>query len=125
MAGSGVNLATTRDGGSYNKLQRPENYLMSSITVPPPAKAQLTDALSSTHASKRKREQDSDISRNQRVRLGKDAAEMEKPRPGNTNKERQRGTDCGMRTMLPGLDDEGNSSDEGIGEALAYLRDVR
>jgi hypothetical protein len=125
MAGSGVNLATTRDGGTYNKLQRPDDYLMSSTTAPPPAKAILTDALSSTYAGKRKRENDDDASSNQRMRLGKDAGEVGKPRYESTSKERSRVTDCGMRTMLPGLDDEGNSSDDGIGEALAYLRDVR
>jgi hypothetical protein len=31
----------------------------------------------------------------------------------------------GMRSLLPGLDDEGHSSDEGTIEALAYLRNVR
>jgi hypothetical protein len=124
MAGPGVNLATTRDGGSYNKLQRPQNYLMTGTTPTPPPKALLPEALAPTYTSKRKRE-DGGLQRNQRTRLERESVETPKSRPGSTSKERSRGTECGMRTILPGLDDEGQSSDEGVSEALAYLRNVR
>jgi hypothetical protein len=124
MAGSGVNMATTKDGGSYNKLQRPENYLISSTAPTPPPKALLPEVLASTHTNKRKRE-DGGSQRNQRTRLEREPVEMLKSRPGSTSKERSRGLECGMRSILPGLDDEGQSSDEGVREALAYLRNVR
>jgi hypothetical protein len=125
MAGSGVNLATTRDGGSYNKLQRPENYLMPATAPAPPPKALLPEALALTYTSKRKREHDGGVQRNQRTKLERESEETLRSRPGSTSKERSRGTECGMRTILPGLDDESHSSDEDVSEALAYLRSVR
>lgn len=115
MAGPGVNLAITKDGGTYNKLQRPQDYLMSAITAPPPKKLPIADTTSSTSAGKRKREHANLTSKHKRTRMEHDS----------TSKERTRVIDCGMRTILPGLDDEEHSSDDSIGEALAYLRNVR
>jgi hypothetical protein len=105
----------SRHGRVWRKLQRPQDYLMSAITAPPPKKLPIADTTSSTSASKRKREHANATPKHKRTRLEQDS----------TSKERTRVIDCGMRTILPGLDDEEHSSDDSIGEALAYLRNVR
>ncbi|KAH8698069.1 hypothetical protein GQ44DRAFT_779267 [Phaeosphaeriaceae sp. PMI808] len=100
MTGRGINLAVTKDGGAYNKLQRPHNYL-SSATNPPlaPKNIPRTEAL----PAKRKHEHTAAISIYKRHKLEQEP---------------------GMRPVL-GCDIEGHSSDGSIDEALTYLRDVR
>lgn len=107
MANPGVNRAITKDGGTYNKLQRPDNYLMPTTsnlpslvaggTIPPPS-------------SKRKRADD--------VVPGVKRA---RPEGGSATGNR----DYGMRAMLPAAEDEEQISDDSTSEALAYLRSVR
>jgi hypothetical protein len=125
MAGPGLNLAVTKDGGSYNKLQRPQDYLMPSTHPPPPKAMSPANALSSTSASKRKRDHANGTSKHKRTRLEQDHEEVGNPRTWTSGREKPRSTDCGMRSLLPGLDDEEHTSDDGVSEALAYLRDVR
>jgi hypothetical protein len=111
--GPGINLATTKDGGTYNKLQRPEDYLMPA-TAPPPLPPPKNTPLSDTaYTSKRKLEHANFSAARKRTKVGA------------ASKEQCRDVDYGMKTTLPGLDDEQYSSDEGTSEALAYLRDVR
>lgn len=116
MATSGLNLAVTKDGQSYNKLQRPADYLTSTQSTPPPLAAVSSSAVTS---AKRKREQN-------------DEPGIKRPRNDrNTQnfKERQRAPqkhqEHGIQTVLPGLDGEEQLSDESTGEALAYLHSVR
>jgi hypothetical protein len=125
MAGPGVNLAITKDGGTYNKLQRPDNYLTSTTPLPPPKKQPLADHIPSTGAIKRKHEHADPASKYKRTRVGQDRSHGDTSDTWAAGKERLRGVENGMRTMLPGLDDEQHSVDGDIDEALAYLRDVR
>lgn len=105
MATSGANLAVTKDGGAYNKLRRPDDYLMGATApIPPP----LPAARGPEKSNKRKWEQEV-------------APGVKRPRPENN----KYGEDTGMRTILPSFEDEGHSSDESTNEALAYLRNVR
>jgi hypothetical protein len=114
MGEPGANLAVTKDGGTYNKLQRPQDYMMPSTHPPPkampPKEAPRANTLPETSASKRKRDQSNGTSNHKRTRVEQGGEEE---------------LHYGMRSLLPGLDDEGHSSDEGTIEALAYLRNVR
>lgn len=124
MAGPGVNLATTKDGGAYNKLQRPADYLALTANAPP-RDASSTESTPPTSASKRKRESEEDATEPKRTRASLDH-KGPKPRHGSGEKGKPRVTESGMRALLPGLDEDGGSSDEGsMSEALAYLRNVR
>jgi hypothetical protein len=111
--GPGINLATTKDGGIYNKLQRPEDYLMPATAPPPLLPPKNTPLADTAYTSKRKLEHANLSTTCKRTKVGA------------ASKEQCRDVDCGMKTTLPGLDDERYSSDEGTSEALAYLRDVR
>ncbi|KAH7078550.1 hypothetical protein FB567DRAFT_572061 [Paraphoma chrysanthemicola] len=110
MAGSGVNLAVTKDGGSYNKLQRPQDYLTASAPVPPLEDALPVETPESTSQFKRKREPTDGSSTSKRKRQVQDTSQLDS---------------CGMRTTLPGLDDEDFASDDSTNDAMAYLRSVR
>ncbi|KAH7405789.1 hypothetical protein DE146DRAFT_786992 [Phaeosphaeria sp. MPI-PUGE-AT-0046c] len=125
MVGPGVNLATTKDGGTYNKLQRPADYL--SLTTNAPQKdAPNVHDMSSTSASKRKREYEDNIKNQKRTRASADRVGGTNSRTGAREIGKPRAADNGMRALLPGLEDDGGSSDEGsMSEALAYLRNVR
>ncbi|KAF2131953.1 hypothetical protein P153DRAFT_364417 [Dothidotthia symphoricarpi CBS 119687] len=136
MAGHGVNLAVTKDGGSYNKLQRPGDFL-ASMSRPPPVEGLITATLPATHAGKRKRNQTASsnvhdlgqVHGSKRTRVNNSAPQPNAVRGLVDGNERSRGfgptRDCGMRTTLPGLDDDEQLSDESMSEALAYLRSVR
>jgi hypothetical protein len=123
MVGPGVNNAVTKDGGAYNKLQRPQDYLMSTTTPPPPKSATHIAAPSPPFASKRKHENVGNALKYKRPRLEQEEKGNENPRAWAANKPARR-TKFGIQLELPGLDED-CSSDEGIGEALAYLREVR
>lgn len=136
MTSSGVNLAVTKDGGSYNKLQRPDDFL-ASMSRPTPTES-LVAATPPAMQGKRKRDEaDStnvpvmnQVSGSKRTRMTKSAAQLNAGRNLVDSNDRSRGfgpaRDCGMRTTLPGLDDEdAQLSDESMSEALAYLRSVR
>jgi hypothetical protein len=123
MAGSGVNFAITKDGGAYNKLQRPQDYLMTATALPPPKNATHGGAPSQTSTSKRKHENADNTLKHKRSRPKREEAENVDSRPGTANKSSRR-TKFGIQVELPGLDGD-CSSDDDIGEALAYLRSVR
>lgn len=112
MASRGVNSAVTKDGETYNKLQRPEDYLIPTTSRPQPIVAASPLA---THPSKRKRGQDA-ATGSKRVRAEHGVAQPNIWGPVG---------ECGMRTMLPGVDDDEQLSDDSTREALAYLRSVR
>lgn len=129
MSPSGGNLAVTTDGGSYNKLRRPDDFLASLTSKPPPRDRPIS-ATSPPDSNKRKHEE-ADIS---------DAAPEEEPcskrpredrtpkavRPLAANNRRMFRPirENGMQSMFPGMDED-NLSDDDTAEALAYLRGVR
>jgi len=116
MATSGVNLAVTKDGETYNKLQRPSDYLASTQSILPPL---ATVSSSTVTNSKRKRDQN-DESGNKRLRNDRNTQNCKgRLRAPQTYQEH------GIQTVLPGLDGEEQLSDESTSEALAYLRSVR
>lgn len=97
MANSSANLAVTKDGGAYNILRRPDDYLMGATApLPPPLPAV------------RKRKWGHDI-----------APGVKRPRPENKNHD----DNIGLRTILPTFEEE-DSSGESTSEALAYLQSV-
>lgn len=118
MATSRANLATTKDGETYNKLQRPADYLTSTTPCLPPLPVPVP--INHSSASKRKRGKDTGYAGSKRSKAGNgnDWSEEEQGRSVGQVKE------CGMRTMFPEMDGEGELG-EGMEEALAYLRGVR
>lgn len=115
MSTVGVNLAVTKDGESYNKLQRPDGYLMS--TQPPSISS--STASPTAYGSKRKCAQEEAVGV-KRARIARITAHP-KNRPRAVDSYQEYGT----RTVLPGLDGEEQSSNETTSEALAYLHGVR
>ena len=115
MSNLGVNLAVTKDGETYNKLQRPDGYLISTQPLPtsPPA------ASPTTYSGKRKCAQE-EVPEVKRARIERNTAHS-KRRPRVLDSYQEYGT----RTVLPGLDGEEQLSDESTSEALAYLHSVR
>ncbi|KAF2820009.1 hypothetical protein CC86DRAFT_471661 [Ophiobolus disseminans] len=118
MVGPGINLATTKDGEMYNKLQRPSQTYLASTAPPLPPTKPLAASLSPSTTTKRKREC-LDTS------LGHKRSRLEERKAGMDVNRILRGKDCGMQTTLPSLDDEEHSSDDSTCEAMAYLRSVR
>jgi uncharacterized protein YcbK (DUF882 family) len=134
MSRSGVNLAVTRDGGTYNKLQRPDDYVAALVSKTSPGKVPVPATSSAATPHKRKLE-DADMS---------DAASDDEPESKRSKEEgaaalspvtakpisvdprriKRRVHDCGMQSMFPELEND-ESSDEATVEALAYLRSVR
>jgi hypothetical protein len=124
MAGSGVNFAITKDGGTYNKLQRPQDYLMSTTNPPPRKSVPRASAPSPTYAGKQKHDAADSTFKNKRARPEEEDLGADDFSGWAASNKRTRRTKNGILVELPGL--EGDcSSDDGIGEALAYLRDVR
>jgi len=125
MVGPGINLATTRDGEAYNKLQRPpQDYLTSTAPTLPPTKP-LPASASSVPSNKRKRYNTYETPGQKRSRIAQAKADGTSSLLRGAGGERARDADCGMKITLPGLDDEGFSSDDSTGDAIAYLRTVR
>jgi len=123
MAGTGVNQAVTKDGGAYNKLQRPQDYLLSTSTPPPRKNTTHVDAPAPPCSSKRKHDKADNSIQHKRAKIGQ--AEDGHANAGSwTANKSSRRSKFGIQVELPGLDEDG-SSDDGIGEALAYLREVR
>ncbi|KAH7381668.1 hypothetical protein BKA66DRAFT_570794 [Pyrenochaeta sp. MPI-SDFR-AT-0127] len=112
MATTNLNFAVTKDGETYNKLQRPDDYLTSPTSHPPP---RIATTFLPGHQNKRKRGQN-DASGNKRM---KEEHNLSRPNNGGPVRE------CGMRAMLPGVDDDEQHSDNSTNEAIAYLRSVR
>ncbi|KAL1796961.1 hypothetical protein ACET3X_005501 [Alternaria dauci] len=115
MSALGVNLAVTKDGETYNKLQRPDGYLIST-QLPPTNPAAASPTI---HSGKRKCAQE-EAPEVKRARIERNTAHS-KRRPRVLDSYQ----DYGTRTVLPGLDGEEQSSDESTSEALAYLHSVR
>lgn len=127
MAGSGVNFAITKDGGAYNKLSRPE-YLVSASVPPPPKKQKLSSDFLPMGANKRKQEQEQERqdTEDKRTKLETYVSEKNVQHGlNNATAHPMRDLECGMRTVLPGLNNEGDDSEESVADALAYLRSVR
>lgn len=99
MATTQVNLAVTKDGETYNKLSRPDDYLTSTTPLLPPLSPVTRPA---AQAYKRKRGRDDGTNGSKRIR-----------------------DDYDLRAQLPGGDDDASSMGEPTDEALAYLRSVR
>lgn len=121
MAGPRANLAVTKDGETYNKLQRPDVYLDGSAL--------------SGKANERKREL-ANVDKptpeitpgNKRAKIHHMDSTASNPlRSGDSHPYRSSApiADCGMRFSLPIDEDEAQYSDDSQGEALAYLRSVR
>ncbi|KAF2679510.1 hypothetical protein K458DRAFT_490595 [Lentithecium fluviatile CBS 122367] len=132
MSRPGVNLAVTKDGGSYNKLRRPDDFV-AALTSHSSPENEATRA-TPTDPHKRKLEEagisvteddDEPESKRQKEAHGlKPSLPSPKPFAADPRRIRRPVQDCGMQSMFPGLDDE-DSSDEATKEALAYLRSVR
>jgi hypothetical protein len=105
-----LNLAVTKDGESYNKLRRPDDYLMS---TPHNVSPSTTASSPTIHTGKRKGEQDMEFV-NKRPKTGR-----KRPRKPESS------WDTGMETVLPGLYGEVQATDESMSEAIAYLQSVR
>lgn len=119
MAGPRSNLAVTKDGETYNKLQRPDDFLHKTAAT--------------NQANERKRERAvgdgvvaSPGSSNKRTKTHHTDSRDKELQPSEDRRQhRSAGTvsECGMRTTLP-IDEE-EHSDDFTEEALAYLRSVR
>jgi hypothetical protein len=134
MSRSGVNLAVTRDGGTYNKLQRPDDYVEALVSNSLPGEIAVPATSSAANSHKRKLE-DADNSdaasddepeskRPKEEGAAESAPIKAKPISVDPRRIRRRVHDCGMQSMFPELDDD-ESSDDATVEALAYLRNVR
>ena len=117
MAGARANLAVTKDGESYNKLQRPD-----SLFDKPAALKQ---------ANERKRERavvDRPIadtgSGNKRAKTRHVDLAANKSQSLHDEHRAEAVSECGMRMTLP-IDEEEQHSDDSTAEALAYLRSVQ
>ncbi len=122
MSGPRANLAVTKDGEAYNKLQRPDNFLQESA--------------STNTANERKREREAfdrptagPTFGNKRAKIDHgESATRDLPAPNNGYQMYSSAApvaECGMRFTLPIDEEEAYNSDESAGEALAYLRSVR
>ncbi|KAJ8110705.1 hypothetical protein OPT61_g6512 [Boeremia exigua] len=118
MAGGRANLAVTKDGETYNKLQRPDDFLDDSGAANGRKRERaVIDRPTAGPTSGNKRTKthhdgstaNSISSSDDRHHYGSAAAIAE----------------CGMRFTLPIDDEEAYGSDDSLGEALAYLRSVR
>lgn len=116
MAGPRVNLAVTKDGETYNKLQRPGDFLEKSAALVPmnERKREHTTA-SPASCNKRSKTQHLDSIANSSQ--------------SSSDKHQYRSacpiSECGMRMTLPIDEVDEEYSDDSTGEALAYLRSVR
>ncbi|KAF3035480.1 hypothetical protein E8E12_007343 [Didymella heteroderae] len=121
MAGPRTNLAVTKDGESYNKLQRPTDF--------------LDQSAASKQANERKREHgglDAPVAGpsagNKRAKT-QHAGQASKAAQSSDDRSQYRSggpvAECGMRTTLPIDEEEAQYSDDSWGDALAYLRSVR
>ena len=120
MAGPRTNLAVTKDGGTYNKLQRPDN---------------LFDELTASKANERKRERaavdaPTSVSRleNKRAKTQHSGSTAAALSISNNSPQYRSGApvgECGMRMTFPIDEEDAQDSDDSLGEALAYLRSVR
>ncbi|KAI8937571.1 hypothetical protein NX059_005286 [Plenodomus lindquistii] len=125
MATTHSNLAVTRDGETYNKLSRPDDYLTSTTPLLPPLSPAVRPLAQS---NKRKRGRDATVNSKSSKRT-KDA-EVSTCLDDNADKRDKKDKwwstgDYGMRTILPGVDDDVESTEGSIDEAMAYLRSVR
>lgn len=122
MAGSRTNLAVTKDGEAYNKLQRPNDFLDQSAAL--------------KQANERKREHgdlDAPIagsstgSKRAKTQHTGQASKAAQSTDDRSGQHRSGGSiaECGMRTTLPIDEEEAQYSDDSLGDALAYLRSVR
>ena len=122
MAGPRTNLAVTKDGETYNKLQRPNDF--------------LDQAAASKQANERKREYgdlDAPVggtstgSKRAKTQHTGPASKAAQSTDDSSGQRRSGGpiAECGMRTTLPIDEEEAQYSDDFLGDALAYLRSVR
>jgi hypothetical protein len=116
MAASGTNLAITKDGETYNKLSRPDDYLISTQSPLPTASVASAPAIP---GNKRKHEQES-ASETKRAKTDRNTS-----RSKNRTRAHEQFREPGVRSVLPGLEGEEQLTDESIDEAVAYLRSVR
>ncbi|XPS94002.1 hypothetical protein M3J09_003328 [Ascochyta lentis] len=119
MAGARANLAVTKDGEAYNKLQRPDFFVENFA------------ALNKTNERKRERAAfDRSVAcptpGNKRAKTHHTESMANKLQSRHDKYQHHSAgpvSECGMRMTLP-IDEE-EYSDDSMGEALAYLRSVR
>lgn len=122
MAGPRTNLAVTKDGEAYNKLQRPDDF--------------LNQSAASKQANVRKREYvdlgapvAGSSTRGKRAKIQHTGQASKVAQSADDRCGQYRGggpiAECGMRTTLPIDDEEAQYTDDSLGDALAYLRSVR
>ncbi|KAF1934328.1 uncharacterized protein M421DRAFT_415356 [Didymella exigua CBS 183.55] len=121
MAGPRTNLAVTKDGEIYNKLQRPNDFLDQ------PAGPEQT--------VERKRERGAldtpvagPFSGNKRAKTQHVGLTVKSFQSSDDRNQYRGGgpiAECGMRTTLPIDEEDALYSDDSMGDALAYLRGVR
>ncbi|KAF3050704.1 hypothetical protein E8E11_002455 [Didymella keratinophila] len=122
MAGPRINLAVTKDGETYNKLQRPNDF--------------LDQSAASKQANERKREHgdldapvagSSTGSKRAKTQHTGHASKAVQSSDDKDGQHRGGGpiAECGMRTTLPIDEEEAQYSDDSLGDALAYLHSVR
>lgn len=123
MVGTGINLATTKDGEAYNKLQRPSQSYLASTAPPLPPTRSVSARYSPSTSIKRKQHSTDAPSAHKRTKVEGGNVQIKSSLAGGIRKDDA--ADCGMRVLLPSFDDDEQSSEESMSEALAYLRSVR
>lgn len=122
MASTHKNLAVTREGETYNKLSRPSDYLISTTPLLPPLSPA---ARPSAPANKRKRGREGTTGSNGSKRIKDEKAFGNLNHDAAVLDESWSAKSYGMRTILPGGEDEVELTGESTNEAMAYLRSVR
>lgn len=114
-----MNQAVTKDGETYNKLVRPKDYLTSTTPCLPPL-----PTVSPSNAQTHKRKHGRDVALGSK-RFKADGSYSKAIDGQGRSRALNTSTDFGMRTMLPGGNDDEQLLDGSMSEAIAYLRSVR
>ncbi|KAF2856565.1 hypothetical protein T440DRAFT_494403 [Plenodomus tracheiphilus IPT5] len=123
MATTHSNLAVTKDGETYNKLSRPDDYLTSTTPLLPPLSPAVRPVVQST---KRKHGgRDVTIGSNTNKRVKNESTSTDANEHVNVLRKPGLSNNYGMRTILPGDDDDVDLMGDSINEAVTYLRSVR
>ncbi|KAF3004141.1 hypothetical protein E8E13_005103 [Curvularia kusanoi] len=116
-----TNLAVTRDGATYNKLQRPDNLFEKSPALDKTNERKRECAAIDGHEVA----PDSENKRAKTQHAGPTASTIQLFNDGHKHRSGAQHGENGMRMTLPIDEGELYDSDDSLGEALAYLRSVR